>query len=220
MKNLPPKIQQFFKNPGQSEERQRARLFLAPFPEGFFSRLMGVLFCGFLALTFSAGALAFLKERKVNWGGMTMSMVVAALFIWLTIYAFEGLIVRATRTGSRNPKYGSWVLESGILARFKPRVIVYLPWEKISAITEVVVYQSDQQKGSLWTYPALCVTLEDNGKWYFHYFSGACLGLTPPEKTVAGIVNVPRYELGGSDDGPFRTFKAACSEFKPVQKPA
>lgn len=219
IENLPPQIQQFFKNPGQSEERRRARLFLAPFPNGFFSRLMGVLFCGFLALVFSGAVAAFLKERKVNWGGAIMSMVIAALFIWLTVYAFEGLIVRATRASTRNPRYGSWVLESGILARFKPRQFIYLPWGKISAMTEVIVYQSDQAKGSLWTYPAVCVTLEENGGLHRHYFSGACLGLTSPAKIGAGLINVTRYELGGTDGGPFRTFKAACSEFKPIQKP-
>jgi hypothetical protein len=99
----------------------------------------------------------------------------------------------------------------------KPRELVYLPWENIATIVETEIYERDPDDKSYWIYPALCVSHEKDGKAYKHYFSGACLGLTTKENVASDRLDLQSLTLGGLDDGPFRIFKNACAEFKPVK---
>ena len=222
MRNLPPEAKKFLQNPDAPNARGEVRLFLPPSSEGFFLNFVTFAFCGLFALGLWAGMLAVIRKEgaRGNKGALFVMLLFAALFTWAAIYAWGGLMVKSVRVWFRRPRFGYWVLKSGILARNRVREIIYLPWEKIVSISEIKMYQKSSESESYQVYPALRIRIEENREAMHYNFSGEYQESVPKDKIDPRYVNLYRYDLSGKDPGEFRMFKNACSDFKPLESVA
>jgi hypothetical protein len=218
-KTLPAEIREFLSDPDSTVARNQIRLFLPASSDGLVLNLVGFVTCGLFGLFMLPGSvIIFTGGIRGDFGAAGVMGVFGALFLWGAIYAWGGLRIKMARFKGRRATFGYWVLKSGILVRNHIREIIYLPWEKITSMTEAKLFSKDPESAFYSVYPALSVVIADGGKALRYHFAGQMLRSVDESKVDTNRLNLHRYDLAGKDKGEFRMFIKACSEFKPVKK--
>jgi len=183
--------------------------------QGVFPAIFKFLFSSLISAVLLGGALLHLKHRGTGSAyKMAFTAILGLGFAALALLQARKIFFLTLQIiGRKNMAYGLMVIRSGILGRFIPSRILYIPWECVENLQKRGVYDkidNGTSRSSWGKFRAVEVSVRGNAEQQNYYFSASEAQYGPFETIDPRLDGAPSYIVGDGSNENLEEFFRAC----------